>query len=137
MQVALIQFARAALGLADATSEEFDKGKTSQNHILVFMPEISRETMGANMRLGSRWIEFPSPSTALGAGLYGGAPRVQERHRHRYEFNVKYKERMEAKGLVFSGQDEAKERMDVIELPLSEHPFFLGVQFHPEYKSRP
>mmetsp|Transcript_62737 Transcript_62737/g.187039 ORF Transcript_62737/g.187039 Transcript_62737/m.187039 type:complete len:666 (+) Transcript_62737:19-2016(+) len=137
MQVALIQFARDVLGLADATSEEFDKGKKSQNHVLVFMPEISRETMGANMRLGSRWIEFPSPSTSLGAALYGAPGRVMERHRHRYEFNVKYKERMEAKGLIFSGQDESKERMDIIELPLSEHPFYLAVQFHPEYKSRP
>lgn len=137
MQVALIQFARDVLGLADATSEEFDWGKKSQNHILAFMPEIDRETMGANMRLGSRWIEFPSPSTSLAAGLYGGAGRVMERHRHRYEFNVKFKERFEAKGLVFSGQDESKERMDVIELPVSEHPFYLAVQFHPEYKSRP
>merc|ERR1719172_245097 len=60
-----------------------------------------------------------------------------ERHRHRYEFNVEYKQRMEEKGLIFSGQDESKERMDIIELPLSEHPFYLGVQYHPEYKSRP
>merc|ERR1711972_329714 len=95
------------------------------------------ETMGANMRLGGRWVEFPNPEKSFGAGLYGGAQRIMERHRHRYEYNVAYKERMEAKGLMFSGQDESKERMDVIELPTSEHPFYLGVQFHPEYKSRP
>jgi CTP synthase len=137
MQVAIIQFARDFLGISDATSEEFDQQKQSKNHVLLFMPEISKETMGANMRLGTRWVEFPNPATSIGSALYGGASRIMERHRHRYEFNVEYKERMEKKGLIFSGQDESKERMDIIELPLSEHPFYLGVQFHPEYKSRP
>merc|ERR1712039_650564 len=102
-----------------------------------YMPEISKETMGANMRLGARWVEFPDHASSMCAGLYGGAERVMERHRHRYEFNVEYKKRMEAEGLVFSGQDEKKERMDVVELKPSEHPFYLGVQSHPEYKSRP
>lgn len=137
MQVAVIQFARDLLGLSDATSEEFDEHKNSKNHVLLFMPEISKETMGANMRLGTRWVEFPNPTTSLGSALYGGASRIMERHRHRYEFNVQYKQQMEQKGLIFSGQDESKERMDIIELPTSEHPFYLGVQFHPEYKSRP
>jgi len=137
MQAAIINFARSVLGLEDATSEEFDAKKTSQNHVLMYMPEISKETMGANMRLGTRWVEFPSPETSLAAALYGGASKVMERHRHRYEFNVEYKKRMEEKGLIFSGQDESKERMDIIELPLSEHPFYVGVQYHPEYKSRP
>jgi CTP synthase len=137
MQVAIIQFARDMLGLSDATSEEFDKARKSKNHVIIFMPEISKETMGANMRLGSRWVEFPSSSTSFCSGLYGGATRIMERHRHRYEFNIAFKEQMEKKGLIFAGQDESKERMDIIELPLSEHPFYLGVQFHPEYKSRP
>merc|ERR1712203_1056968 len=137
MQVAIIQFARDVLGLADATSEEFDKEKTSRNHVIMYMPEISKETMGANMRLGARWGEFPDHAKSLCAGLYGGADRVMERHRHRYEFNIAYKQRFEAKGLVFSGQDEKKERMDVIELRSSEHPFYMAVQYHPEYKSRP
>merc|ERR1712050_318605 len=109
----------------------------SKNHVLVFMPEISKDTMGANMRLGSRWVEFPKPAESMAAGLYGGASRIMERHRHRYEFNVAYKRRMEEKGLRFAGQDESKERMDIIELASSDHPFYLGVQFHPEYKSRP
>merc|ERR1712039_476553 len=137
MQVAIIAFARDVLGLADATSEEFDKEKKSKNHVIMYMPEISKETMGANMRLGARWVEFPNQATSLCAGLYGGAERVMERHRHRYEFNIAYKERFEAKGLVFAGQDEKKERMDVIELRPSDHPFYLAVQYHPEYKSRP
>lgn len=137
MQVALIQFARDVLNLPDATSEEFDKSKASPNHIFLYMPEISKETMGANMRLGARWVEFVEPATSIGAGLYGGAGRIRERHRHRYEFNVAYKQRMEAQGMVFAGQDESKERMDIIELRPADHPFYLGVQFHPEYKSRP
>eukprot|EP00931_Biecheleriopsis_adriatica_P053189 TRINITY_DN310_c0_g2_i1.p1 TRINITY_DN310_c0_g2~~TRINITY_DN310_c0_g2_i1.p1 ORF type:complete len:691 (-),score=128.72 TRINITY_DN310_c0_g2_i1:59-1900(-) len=137
MQVAVINFARDVVGLSDATSEEFDTEKKSQNHVLLFMPEISKETMGANMRLGSRWVEFPAPAESIGAALYGGAFRIMERHRHRYEFNIEYKARMQSKGLIFAGQDESKERMDVIELSRKDHPFYLGVQFHPEYKSRP
>lgn len=137
MQVALIQFAREVLGLEDATSEEFDKTKASKNHVVHYMPEISKETMGANMRLGSRWVEFPNPAASMVAGLYGGAARIMERHRHRYEFNIAYKKRMEEKGMVFSGQDESKERMDIIELRPTDHPFYVAVQFHPEYKSRP
>merc|ERR1712060_584634 len=123
MQVALIHFARDVLGLPDATSEEFDTKKESTNHVLVFIPEISKETMGANMRLGSRWVEFPHPPTSVTAGLYGGANRIMERHRHRYEFNIAYKTALERKGMIFCGQDESKERMDVIELPASTHPF--------------
>jgi len=137
MQVAVISFAREVLNLPTATSEEFDKDKKSKDHVIMYMPEISKELMGANMRLGSRWVEFTKPEESLGSALYGGASRIMERHRHRYEFNVAYKERMEKKGLIFSGQDESKERMDVIELPVSQHPFYLGVQYHPEYKSRP
>merc|ERR1719379_2308013 len=121
-QVAVIQYARDVLGLTDATSEEFDKDKKSQNHVMMYMPEISKETMGANMRLGTRWVEFPKPTESIAAGLYGGASRIMERHRHRYEFNVAYKKRMEEKGLRFAGQDESKERMDIIELPPSDHP---------------
>ncbi|CAL1148815.1 unnamed protein product [Cladocopium goreaui] len=116
MQVALISFARDVLGIADATSEEFDSFKTSKNHVIIFMPEISKETMGANMRLGARYVEFTNPENSLASSLYGGQQRVMERHRHRYEFNIAYKERMESKGLIFSGQDETKERMDIIEM---------------------
>jgi CTP synthase len=136
-QVACIQFARDELGLADATSEEFDKDKKCQNHVILYMPEISKDSMGANMRLGTRWVEFSNPENSFASSLYGGAARVMERHRHRYEFNVAYRGQMQHKGLIFTGQDESKARMDIIELPMSEHPFYLGVQYHPEYKSRP
>lgn len=137
MQVALIDFARDVLGIADATSAEFDLASASKNHVLLYMPEISKETMGANMRLGSRWVEFPNAADSICSSLYGGANKIMERHRHRYEFNVAYKQRFEAKGMRFTGQDESKERMDIIELAPADHPFYLAVQFHPEYKSRP
>jgi CTP synthase len=137
-QVACMAFARDELGLDDATSEEFDQGKkNSQNHVIIYMPEISKDTMGANMRLGTRWVEFPDPEKSFCSSLYGGAARIHERHRHRYEFNIAYRGQMQHKGLLFTGQDESKARMDIVELPLTEHPFYLGVQYHPEYKSRP
>jgi len=136
-QVACIQFARDELGLTDATSEEFDRDKKSQNHVIVYMPEISKDTMGANMRLGSHWVDFHDPENSFASALYGGATRIQERHRHRYEFNTAYRGQMVQKGLRFTATSEDKARMDIIELPLTEHPFYLGVQYHPEYKSRP
>lgn len=138
-QCAAISFARDELGLADATSAEFDSGenKKSQNHVIIYMPEISKDTMGANMRLGSHWVEFDDPEKSFASALYGGASRVMERHRHRYEFNTAYRGQMQHKGLRFTATDESKKRMDVIELPLNDHPFYLGVQYHPEYKSRP
>jgi len=136
-QVAAMQFARDELGLHDATSEEFDKEKKSQNHVIMYMPEIAKDTMGANMRLGTRWVEFPKAESSIASALYGGATRIMERHRHRYEFNIAYRGQMVQKGLLFTGQDESKARMDVIELPRDVHPFYVGVQFHPEYKSRP
>eukprot|EP01060_Flectonema_neradi_P037418 TRINITY_DN7531_c0_g1_i1.p1 TRINITY_DN7531_c0_g1~~TRINITY_DN7531_c0_g1_i1.p1 ORF type:complete len:638 (+),score=130.45 TRINITY_DN7531_c0_g1_i1:91-1914(+) len=133
MQVAIIEYARNVLGLADATSEEFDVDKSSQNHVLEYMPEISKETMGANMRLGARWVICDKDSIA--SKLYGGAEKVTERHRHRYEFNTKYLDQFENNGFKFIGRDEKKERMDIISIP--EHPFFFAVQYHPEFKSRP
>merc|ERR1712083_50691 len=62
MQVALIQFARDVLGLPDATSEEFDTDKKSENHVIMYMPEVPKDAMGANMRLGARWVEFANPT---------------------------------------------------------------------------
>eukprot|EP00913_Durusdinium_trenchii_P016080 g15114.t1 len=89
------------------------------------------------MRLGARWVEFTKPEQSLAASLYGYLSRIMERHRHRYEFNIAYKERMESKGLIFSGQDETKEMGCRVSLRMQDHPFFMGVQYHPEYKSRP
>eukprot|EP01063_Lacrimia_lanifica_P032656 TRINITY_DN5614_c2_g1_i1.p1 TRINITY_DN5614_c2_g1~~TRINITY_DN5614_c2_g1_i1.p1 ORF type:complete len:637 (+),score=293.76 TRINITY_DN5614_c2_g1_i1:67-1977(+) len=136
MQVAIIEFARNKLGLADATSAEFDTNNESQNHVLKYMPEVSKETMGANMRLGARYVEM-ADKTSMAYKLYGGADKIVERHRHRYEFNCDFYDRFEAEGLRFTGKDETKERIDCIELEQDVHPFFLAVQYHPEFKSRP
>ena len=87
------------------------------------------------MRLGARRTLLQAGSRA--AQLYGGATGVDERHRHRYEVNPGLVQALEEKGLLFSGKDETEQRMEVVELPLSAHPYFVAVQFHPEFKSRP
>ncbi len=87
------------------------------------------------MRLGSRTTLLQAES--LVSGLYEGALSADERHRHRYEVNPELVSELEAAGLVFSGRDDSGRRMEVVELPQKAHPFFLGVQFHPEFKSRP
>ena len=98
------------------------------------MPEGSKEKMGGTMRLGARKTIINEDSIAK--QLYG-ASSVMERHRHRYEVNPKLVDTLESQGLHFSGKDENNERMEIIELPKEVHPYFLAVQFHPEYKSRP
>ena len=131
MQVALVEIARSILQLENANSEEFDANTDTK--ILRFMPEIDSETMGANMRLGSRAIMMRKDSIA--SLCYDNAESVRERHRHRFEFNKEFKELFEKQGVVFSGWDERHERAEAIEL--RSHPFFFAVQYHPEFKSRP
>ncbi|KAL1623309.1 CTP synthase ura7 [Neofusicoccum ribis] len=133
MQVAVIEYARDICGIAGATSEEFDA--KADDRVIIFMPEIDKETMGGTMRLGLRPTVFQLNSewSRLRA-LYGEAPQILERHRHRYEVNPEYIERLEKGGLNFVGKDEKGERMEIIEL--KEHPYFVGVQYHPEYLSR-
>lgn len=97
------------------------------------MPEISPNEMGGNMRLGSRMTRLKEGSIAY--HLYDEQKEIYERHRHRYEVNPELVEQMEAKGLQFSGQDDMGVRMEVIEL--TNHRYFVGTQFHPEFKSRP
>ncbi|KFG59884.1 CTP synthase [Toxoplasma gondii TgCatPRC2] len=135
MQTAVIDFARSVLNLADANSEEFDK--TCKHHVVVSMPEHSAEhgqELGGTMRLGKR-ATILRDSKSLAARLYDGKPVIDERHRHRYEVNPSVVGSMEAKGFMFVGQDERGQRMEVAEL--RDHPFFLCVQYHPEFQSRP
>ncbi|KAL1624606.1 CTP synthase ura7 [Diplodia seriata] len=133
MQVAVIEYARDICGITGATSEEFDA--KAEDRIIIFMPEIDKETMGGTMRLGLRPTLFqPGSEWSKLRALYGEAPQILERHRHRYEVNPEYIERLEKGGLNFVGKDEKAERMEVIEL--KDHPFFVGVQYHPEYLSR-
>ena len=138
MQLAVVEFARNELGLADATSSEFDKSVVgTEEEAVLFMPEGSTEQMGGTMRLGSRRTLLTEGS--LGSQIYGGATVVAERHRHRYEVNPSLVPRLEEAGLTFSGRDETGLRAEVIELDPErfDHPFFFGLQGHPEYRSRP
>ncbi|KAH7300077.1 hypothetical protein KP509_24G044000 [Ceratopteris richardii] len=140
MQIAVIEFCRTVLKLESADSTEFNVD--TPHPCVIFMPEVSKTHMGGTMRLGSRKTYFTT-SDCITANLYklqghqgsGGAFYVEERHRHRYEVNPDIVGRLEAAGLHFFGKDETGMRMEILELP--EHPYFVGVQFHPEFKSRP
>lgn len=132
MQTAVIEFARSVLGLKNANSTEFDPN--TKNPCVIFMPEGSKTHMGGTMRLGSRRTYFQGTSSKS-ARLYGNESFVDERHRHRYEVNPDMVQKLEDAGLSFTGKDESGCRMEIVEL--TNHPYFVGVQFHPEFKSRP
>ncbi|KAH9626930.1 hypothetical protein KSS87_014991 [Heliosperma pusillum] len=132
MQIAVVEFSRSVLGVQDASSTEFDKD--SKSPCVIFMPEGSKTHMGGTMRLGSRRTYF-HVNDCTSAKLYGNASFVEERHRHRYEVNPDMVAQLESAGMSFTGKDESGERMEIVEL--SDHPFFIGAQFHPEFKSRP
>ena len=131
MQIAVIEFARNTLGLSDANSREFDEN--SRNKVIDFMPGQNDDIdKGGTLRLGSY------PCVVAGGTLLEkcyGKPVISERHRHRYEFNNEYRERMTAAGLVIGGTSPDGRLVETIELP--ENTFYIGVQFHPEFKSRP
>ncbi|KAG6524731.1 hypothetical protein ZIOFF_014669 [Zingiber officinale] len=132
MQIVVVEFARSILNLPYANSTEFVPDTTTP--CIIFMPEGSKTHMGGTMRLGSRRTYFEAPCCKA-AKLYGNANFVDERHRHRYEVNPDMVPEFEKAGLAFVGKDETGKRMEIIELP--DHPYFIGVQFHPEFKSRP
>ncbi|KAG7638516.1 CTP synthase [Arabidopsis thaliana x Arabidopsis arenosa] len=132
MQIAVIEFARSLLCLPDANSTEFEP--ETKHPCIIFMPEGSITHMGGTMRLGSRRAYFHDKESKS-ARLYGNKEFVDERHRHRYEVNPDMVASLEQAGLSFAAKDETGERMEIVELP--SHPFFIGAQFHPEYKSRP
>lgn len=133
MQIAVIEYARNVCGITNATSEEFDGDAADK--LIMFMPEVDKTTMGASMRLGLRptLFQLGSDWSRLRA-LYAGKTEILERHRHRYEVNPDYIETLENAGLSFVGKDDAGVRMEVVEI--KDHPWFVGVQFHPEYLSR-
>ncbi|OIW12985.1 hypothetical protein TanjilG_15434 [Lupinus angustifolius] len=132
MQISVIEFARSVLGWERANSVEFDA--QTPNPVVIFMPEGSRTHMGSTMRLGSRRTFLQAPDS-ITFKLYGNSEYVDERHRHRYEVNPDLIGTLEEAGLKFVGKDESEKRMEILELP--SHPFYVGVQFHPEFKSRP
>ena len=137
MQAAVIEYARNVLGRLGAHSSEFVEDlKKDVEDCVIFMPEGDRERMGGTMRLGARETILKEGSIAR--RVYG-KERVMERHRHRYEVNPALMDALEEKGLHFVGRntDGSGERMEVIELDASSHPYFVAAQFHPEFTSRP
>ena len=131
-QVATIEFCRNVLGMKDANSTEFDEN--TPEPAVIFMPEISKTHLGGTMRLGSRPTIFQVEDCMM-RRLYGGSEQVDERHRHRYEVNPDLIAKIEAEGLVYVGKDETGQRCEIFEL--EGHPYYVGVQYHPEFKSRP
>jgi CTP synthase len=134
MQTASIEFARNVCGLKDADSTEFD-AETPHPVIFKLRDLVDVEELGGTMRLGAWPCELAAGS--LAREIYGGAEEISERHRHRYEFNPEYRERLERAGLLFSGVSPDERFVEMIELPRDVHPWFLACQFHPEYKSKP
>jgi CTP synthase len=132
LQVATIEFCRNVLNLEGANSTEFDENAPTA--AVVFMPEISKTHLGGTMRLGTRPTLWQVDECKIRT-LYGKGEAVDERHRHRYEVNPDLIERIEAEGLVFVGKDETGQRCEIFEL--TDHPYYVGVQYHPEFKSRP
>ena len=131
MQIAVIEFARHAAGLAGANSREFDED--SPYRVIDYMPGQNDEIdKGGTLRLGAYPCRI-APGTLM-ERCYG-AGEISERHRHRYEFNNDYRDVLTEAGLVISGLSPDGTLVETVELP--SHPFFIGVQFHPEFKSRP
>src|SRR5256712_772968 len=131
MQVATIEFARNVCGIKNANSTEFDK-KAAEPVISLLEEQRGVRNKGGSMRLGT-WPTQIAKNT-LAERIYGGTD-VMERHRHRYEFNMKYRDRMNEKGFVISGTSPDGTLAELIEL--RDHPYFVGCQYHPEFQSKP
>jgi CTP synthase len=131
MQMAVVEFARNAAGCERANSTEFDPATP---HPVIHLMETQKgiENKGATMRLGAYPCSLQDDT--LAAKVYG-KKKISERHRHRYEFNNAYRERLTQKGMVLSGLSPDGALVEIVEL--KDHPWFLGCQFHPEFKSRP
>lgn len=133
LQLAVIEFARNVLGLKDANSTENEPD--TKNPVVIEMPEHNPGQLGGTMRLGRRRTVFSKVHESITRKLYKNAEFVEERHRHRYEVNPEYVSQFEEKGMKFVGRDVEGERMEIMEI--KDHPYFVGVQYHPEYISRP
>ncbi len=136
MQIAVIEYARNVLGIENATTAEMDP--EAENMVIDIMPEqkelLKKQNYGNTMRLGA----YPAilSKETIAQRSYK-SDEISERHRHRYEVNPEYIERLTSKGLIFSGKSPDGRLMEIAELSEKEHPFFLGVQFHPEFRARP
>ena len=131
MQIAVMEFARHVAGITDANSGEFDE--LCANKVIDYMPGQNDDIdKGGTLRLGSYPCEIQK---GTGMEKCYGTDHINERHRHRYEFNNAYRESLQQAGLTLSGLSPDGRLVEAVEL--SEHPFFIGVQYHPEFKSRP
>ena len=131
MQAAVVQFARSELGLTDATTTEYDPN--AANPVISLMEEQKRTNdKGGTMRLGAFECTLASGTNSHRAY---GEETVFERHRHRFELNNDYRDRLAEKGLVMAGRNPKLDLIEVVEI--ADHPWFVGVQYHPEYKTRP
>lgn len=131
MQMSVVEFARDVLGITDANSAEFDE--ICKNPVIHIMDDqIGIDKKGGTMRLGTYPCSI-KPGT-LAEKIYG-TDKIDERHRHRFEFNNTYKERIEEAGMICSGTSPDGRLVEIVEIP--SHPFFIAGQFHPEFKSRP
>ncbi len=135
MQLAIVEFARNVLGLKDANTTEVNP--KTKYPVIDFLPEqyenIKKSQYGGTMRLGNYKCHLKPQTIAFEAYKKN---LIIERHRHRYEFNNKFKEKFEKGGMIFSGINPERNLIEIVELNKKEHPFFVGVQFHPEFKSR-
>jgi CTP synthase len=131
MQCAAVEFARSVLGFEDANSTEFDR--TTQHPVIALMEDqTSVRERGGTMRLGSCPCVLAPDSLARQAY---GLDMIHERHRHRYEFNNAYRKAFQENGFLLTGMSPDGQLVEIIEWP--DHPWFLAVQFHPEFKSKP
>lgn len=140
MQIACIEYARNVCGLKNANTTEIDKN--TPHPVIDIMPEQKKnlrdKNYGATMRLGAYPAIVKKGTIAYGAyksRVFG--TKISERHRHRWEVNPDYIKILEKKGVIFSGISPNRRLMEIMELPKKVHPFFVGTQFHPEFKSRP
>lgn len=138
-QAMVVEYTRNVIGWNNSNSTEFDENTDHQ--VVIYMPEIDKKTMGGNMRLGESITKFThkhddssTPSLQI---MYNFAESIKERHRHRYEINPDLVDDIHNSGLKFVGRDESGKRMEIAELPRSRHPYYVGCQYHPEFKSRP
>ncbi len=131
LQMAVIEYARSILKLPQANSLEFDE-KTSDPVVSLMESQVGVADKGGTMRLGA--YDCALTKGSLAHRLYG-AETISERHRHRFEVNNRYRARLQEAGLIFSGMNESLDLVEMIEL--SDHPHFIGCQFHPEFQSKP
>lgn len=147
LQMAIAEYARNVLNLKGADSTEFTADKGEPKHPVICqmtewqtpsgekMERTATTNLGGTMRLGAYPAALAKGS--LAATIYGGTS-IAERHRHRYEFNPRYRESLEKAGLIFSGlSPQNPDLAEIVELPTKTHPFFIAVQYHPEFKSQP